>query len=200
MSFYSIGSSCLPKFGIDQYIGKTQTYFYDWLITDSSALEASLLAFNRERFFREGYEVCDNNMRVKDLHTGLRFQHDFPADAEGTVDLSKIEATINIVRERYIRRWDRLFACVMADPNPCFIRHDNWELGEDKQSQDDHALKLTMILDAAFQKPYRLIVASTYIQATRLTDTVLFHHLEPDSDIPWIGKKKDWELLLSTIG
>ena len=142
MAFYSIGASCLPKFGIDDFMEKSHTYFFDWLITDIVSLERSLLSFSENHFLREGYEVCDNALRVKDIHTGIKFQHDFPTTEEGKVDTRKIEQTLESVRSKYIRRRNRLFDCVREDVNATLVRYD-FSVGK-----GDKTLEKNMIIES----------------------------------------------------
>lgn len=124
MAYYSLGCSCLPKFGIDEYVGKVPTYFFDWLITDMQALQNSLVKFNEDLFLRSGWEICDNELMVKDFHTGLKFQHDFPVSSDGKVDSQRVEENIQLVRDRYIRRRNRFFDALNDDENPILIRYE----------------------------------------------------------------------------
>jgi hypothetical protein len=114
MSIYSIGSSCLPKFGIDKHVGKTHTCFYDWLITDLQSQEKTLVDSSGDRLMSFGWEICDDGIRVRDNHTGIRFQHDFPAGKARKRIPSLGEENLAVVKAKYLRRRERLIDSVLT--------------------------------------------------------------------------------------
>ncbi|GEA11118.1 hypothetical protein [Alteromonas sp. KUL49] len=173
MAFYSIGCSCLPKFGI-RTSGDTGTNFFDWLITDVNALEKSLVGFSEEQFLNNGVEVCDNELRVKDLYTGLRFQHDFPVFSNDKIDPSKIDGAISEIREKYIRRRNRLFEEFHNDNSPTLIRYE-WEIANgDEGREETYARRIKDVIDASLGKDYNLIVISNDILSNRVKENTLF--------------------------
>ena len=201
MAFYSIGASCLPKFGIDDFMEKSHTFFFDWLITDIVSLERSLLSFSENHFLREGYEVCDNALRVKDIHTGIKFQHDFPTTEEGKVDTRKIEQTLESVRSKYIRRRNRLFDCVREDVNATLIRYD-FSVGKgDKTLEKKYENRVRECVDSSLGKNFKIVIISKDISATSFLENTLFYRLEATVEgQPWRAEKKEWENILSLLG
>ena len=122
VAFYSLGSSCFPRFLLNGWKIDQPTYFFDWLITDKLSLQKTLLDFSEQEFFSNGWRVVDQDLRVLDEHTGLKFQHDFP-NKDGIVDKELVSSQVNIVKSRYIHRRRRLFEHVANDENPVFIRY-----------------------------------------------------------------------------
>lgn len=197
MAFYSIGASCLPKFGLDEYVGKTHTYFFDWLITDLKSLENSLLGFSENWFLRKGYAICDSDLRVKDLHTGLRFQHDFPTTVEGKINPQTVEQALDAVREKYIRRRSRLFDSIRNDTSPILIRYE-FIVGKGSQDlEDKYEQHLRRIVHSSLEKDCRIIILSTDLSENRHIGSTLFCRVETEEGRPWRAKKKSWEYILS---
>jgi hypothetical protein len=200
MSFYSIGASCLPKFGIDDFVKKNHTYFFDWLITDLAALERSLLEFSEDSFLRLGYQVCDNDLRVKDLHTGVKFQHDFPTTVEGKIDVGEIEKTLEDVRSKYIRRRKRLFDCVRKDIDPTLIRYE-FVIGKgDKNLEDEYRDRLNACINSSLGSGLKIVILSKDISETRFVgNTLLFRLEETVEGKPWRAGRESWENLLALV-
>jgi hypothetical protein len=200
MAFYSIGGSCLPKFGLDDFVEKTHTYFFDWLITDLRSLEKSLQRFSESHFLREGYEVCDNALRVKDIHTGIKFQHDFPTTAEGKVDAGKIEQTLESVRSKYIRRRNRLFDCAREDVNATFIRYDFVVGKGDRVLEQEYESRVRECINSSLGRNFRVVIISKDISVTNFLGNTLFYRLETTVEgQPWRADKKDWDNILALV-
>ena len=200
MGFYSIGGSCLPKFGLDDFVERAHTYFFDWLLTDLSALERSLLSFSESHFLREGYEVCDNALRVKDIHTGVKLQHDFPTTAEGRVDARQIEQTLESVRLKYIRRRSRLFDCIREDANATLIRYDFVVGKGDKVLEQEYESRVRECINSSLGRNFIIVILSKDISATSFLGKTLFYRLGTTVEgQPWRAEKQDWENILSLV-
>jgi len=200
VGLYSIGCSCLPKLGIDDFVGKAQTYFFDWLVTGLRSLENSLQRFSEKNFLREGYEVCDNALRVRDIHTGIKFQHDFPTTSEGTVDAGKIEQTLESVRSKYIRRRDRFFDCTREDVNATLVRYDFWVGKGDKVLEHEYEKRVRQCIDISLGKGFRIVIISKDISAARFMGNTLFYRLQTTVEgQPWRADQKDWDNIVSML-
>lgn len=198
MAIYSIGSTCLPRLGFDEYFGNRASLFYDWLITDLPSLESSLLRFNENKFFRMGYEVCDESMRVKELHSGLRFQHDFPSIGS-KVCQSSLEASLDQVRTRYIRRKNRLDFCISKDKQPTFIRYERSLEDSECTSLLDYEAKLRSLLLQAYAKSFELIIISPEIKTQQKIGSSYFIPVELVPQQCWRAQKKSWDRIATCL-
>lgn len=169
MQFISLGCSCLPKFGIENYLEKQATLFYDWVITDMCALRTSLLKFDESKFFLQGLKICDEGIRVLDLHTGLKFQHEFPA-TNGSIIEYVDQSDVDRVRETYTRRRARMFDIVQNTETPIFVRY---EFSIDAiDIAKDYASTLKNLLSEAFNRPFTLIILAPNIEDSSLSEDV----------------------------
>ena len=174
IAFYSIVPSCIQKFGLDDYADNSIAYFYDWPITDLKSLENSLLRYLENLFFREGYEICDNDLRVKGLHTRLRFQHDFPTTPEEKVNVHEVAQALNAVRDKYIRRRNQFFDSILGDTNPTLIRYD-FTVGNGNQNiKEEYEHCIRSIINSSLGKDCNIIIFSRDISENRHKGNTFF--------------------------
>lgn len=190
MSLFSIGVSCLPKFGIDEFACTTHTYFYDWLITDLTSLEKSLTDFQEEKFLNSGTEICDNGLGVKDNHTGLRFQHDFPSTPEGKIIPELISDNINCVKEKYLRRRARFFKSVSEDDFPIFTRYEWGGINHNDLKRIQQALT------SAFSRNFKLIILSSRVEKQASHGSADIFPVTQLADTPWKASAASWNAIL----
>lgn len=197
MAFYSIGSTCLPKFGLDDFVGKTHTYFYDWLITDLDSLDKSLINFSEDLFFQQGIEVCDDDLRVKDSYTGLRFQHDFPTLSDHKIDRDQVAATIEEVKLKYVRRRKRFLESVFADEDACLIRFENAIGDGSSEFEQRYESKLRNIIDQGIRKNINILILSRNLGQVKKVGQSLIAPIETEQERPWRPTKDSWNYVVS---
>jgi hypothetical protein len=192
VTWISLGCSCLPKFGIRDHIAQQPTFFYDWLISDIDSLAKATFSFSKDLFLKD-IDLCDNGIRVRDLYTGLRFQHDFRTDSNGSIEYPVDGAQLLRTREKYLRRIDRLIQTLERSSYVVFIRYE-FLLPHDIKShlellasivrhlRNRHCLTILLLPDTYEIQYYGKIVIVPFTQ---------------DDVYPWKAAPKTWRLIQS---
>ena len=194
MIYLSFGASCQPAYQIRRVTGDPVAYFFDWLITTREALRYCLREFDPDSFLAREPELCDGNMRVLDSASGIKFQHDFPSQA-GRIDPMLIAPSVAAVREKYLRRRERLLAKLAG--NCVAIRYE-WG-GASFAANERQAMTSFRGSFEGLPGGQRLFVlASEDVSATRVEDDQLYFRLAkyagPEGD-RWKGDDASWNAL-----
>lgn len=104
MKFIGVGQTCQTAFQIRRHTGDPTTYFFDWLISGISCVENIMCDFDEKKFLMlDNMDIVDNNIRVRDNYSGVKFQHDFPVYAGGrSINPAKIPVELERVREKFL--------------------------------------------------------------------------------------------------
>ncbi len=103
----SLGFGCVVKYTIDRFIGKKETNFFDYLITDFQTVLVILKDIDNrwfisnDNFFQNGVWGTSNNYIVDNINIHMRSVHDFVIGSE-------YYTMINDFISKYNRRLDRL--------------------------------------------------------------------------------------------
>ena len=178
MGFYSIGRNCLPKFLLNSWGIDQATYFFDWLISSNPALEIIFGDFDESQFLCKWCIVADG-IRVRDLYTGLDFQHDFAALNRQIVEES-IGRQIDGVRAKYLRRRCRLIEDVAKDPVPVFI-HYSWNRLLTDRERD----QIQELLHNFFLKDFRVMFLCRQREKFERNDNLIFCPVKVDPERNW---------------
>lgn len=188
--FFSIGASCLPKFGLDLLQSSQPTFFFDWLISDVNSLRNSLLEFNEDQFLIE-YSLCDANIRIIDHHTRLRFQHELPFLKNPSRDIitsrKNIDEQIAQLRLKYLRRRARFMDVISSCNSPVLIRYAHDRKLLNKSQADIYASEIYEIIKALNLRTPRLLVLSKDIDSVLIKygGLVVVHPILVDDQSPW---------------
>ncbi len=116
MIFISLGNACNVKYQIDTCIGKKETLFFDWLMTDIPSIIRILKHYNNihDIMREETLDITEKWVDIKGL-SWCRFIHDIM----GTPSTKEIREFI----DKYKRRLDRIIDYIKADVPIVFIRY-----------------------------------------------------------------------------
>jgi ABC-type molybdate transport system substrate-binding protein len=138
--YISLGKACNVRHQIDLYIGKSETLFFDWLITDTNSV---IEIFNSYKDI-ETILFFDNAIKNPNkipLGVNSRILIKSLSYCESIHDL-KIEYTdkdITEFLEKYKRRFARLIDYIKSDNEIIFLRYDSNKRNE-LASQDNNKL------------------------------------------------------------
>jgi hypothetical protein len=122
MKYISIGNACSVKYNIDKYRGKSETLFFDWLMTSMDSVIEILNCNNINNILYSDNIVRDsdnpyhcNNSRIiiKSLNYCVSIH-----------DLSKNytdDDFLNFI-DKYSRRFERIIEYIKSNEQICFIR------------------------------------------------------------------------------
>lgn len=126
--FISIGKKCGVRHNIEKFIGKKETHFFDWLITDMKTVNTifetkdinNLINLTKiKKDEKNPYGFTKNNYRYH--FTSLSHcesLHDVPSKSGKKQEIALVE--------RYIRRYHRLIKLIKSDKHKIyFIRNGN---------------------------------------------------------------------------
>jgi hypothetical protein len=196
MRFISIGRACNVKHQIDKHIGKSETLFFDWLITDIASVIKLLRCTSIEDILNidsikvdPDRPIVDSNSRI--LITSLPkciSIHDIPVNSS--------EKDIIEFIDKYKRRYQRIIDIINSNENVFFIRHGHVD-NESKQ------LFIQTIQDINKNCNFTLVI----VKANQSIDTINRNinileinvttkpHLIDDWTTDWM----DWKLIFNTI-
>jgi len=129
MKYISIGNACSVKYNIDKYRGKSETLFFDWLMTEMNSvieiLECNninniLYLENIIRDVNNPYILENSRIVIKSLNHCVSI-HDLPRNYTDNDILDFID--------KYSRRFNRIVQYIKSNEKLCFIRfgHVNYD-------------------------------------------------------------------------
>lgn len=123
MKYISLGDDCCVKYNIDKYKGKSETLFFDWLMTSmNSVIDIlncndinSILHFNNiTRDINNPYHNSNSRIIIKSLNFCYSI-HDLP--------INYTYNDILIFIDKYKRRFYRIINYIKSNQKICFIRN-----------------------------------------------------------------------------
>ena len=125
MKYISIGHICSVKYNIDKYRGKSETLFFDWLITSMNSIIDILGCDNIDNILYFDNIIKDINYSYtdKDTHSCIIIKsldvcvsiHDLP--------INYIDNDILDFIYKYKRRFNRIIEYIKSNEKICFIRN-----------------------------------------------------------------------------
>jgi hypothetical protein len=118
----SLGVTCQVAHQIERRFGKQQTGFFDWIVSNHSAIK-HVLEHNFADVLVGNVRIADQRaISVIDENTGLLFYtHDFPLQSDGKL-ANDWQDSVPSVRERYRRRSARLLDWLGSQQETLLIR------------------------------------------------------------------------------
>jgi len=135
--YFSIGEYCVTAFQIRRYYEIEDAFLYDWLVTHEDAIPAILSPDNE--FLVDGFtSVVDfppvgsegslGGIRVLDLKTRLKYQHEFPLKNNEIgiwghpVDVDLVSGHLPTAREKFIYLKNKTVNKIRNSPAPILVR------------------------------------------------------------------------------
>lgn len=124
MLLMNVGVDCQCGYQARRLRGSPRAFFWDWLVLpDPERAVFRVIAEGASRLLDpSNIRVSASGSRVVDEHYGLKFQHDFPSDANGRVITGEIDRALPRVREKYQVLARRTLDCMRND-TVLFLRH-----------------------------------------------------------------------------
>ncbi|WP_419226904.1 DUF1796 family putative cysteine peptidase [Alteromonas sp. OM2203] len=188
MKWISLGSTCQPAYWIRNELKQPEAYFFDWLITPPKALIKVLDDGIDDLLDVKNLSIHHRGIRVIDDLSGLEFQHDFPEDETGKILDSYVDYVDN-VRDKYIRRYERLIELIASDKQIVFVRYG------DRPSNIPSLRE--KIQETLMNSKSILIFASEHIECDQEDFPFFYFNLEPCSD--WKGDQPKWKEIVDKI-
>jgi hypothetical protein len=200
INFISFGCFCQPAYQIRRFTGIEKAYFFAWLITPIKSIGKVLRDFDSDHFLNinqpGGLPIADHGIRVLDLHTGVKFQHEFSSLEDGTINISSIRQMQIRVKEKYIFLRNRTLNDMQSVNDFVYIRFE-WPAHDGKYDEVEGMNKF--ILEVGDNARNRLFVlASESVSFTRFEENKLFFKLSPyvgDKKYKWHGDDLSWDKL-----
>lgn len=126
--FISIGKKCGVRYNIEKFIGKKETHFFDWLITDMKSVNTifktkdinNLINLSKiKKDEKNPYGFTKNNYKYYfTSFSKCESLHDVPSKSDKTQEIALVQ--------RYLRRYHRLIKLIKNDNIKIyFIRNGN---------------------------------------------------------------------------
>lgn len=123
MKYISIGNACPVKYNIDKYRGKSETLFFDWLMTSMNSIIDILGCDNIDNILYFDNIIRDINNPYKDENSRIIIKsldfcvsiHDLPINYTDNDILGFIY--------KYKRRFNRIIEYIKSNEKICFIRN-----------------------------------------------------------------------------
>lgn len=188
LGIYSLGEFCATAYQIRRYTGNQNAFFFDWLITHSDYFRS--ISLEIDTFFKsENWDIVDGGIRLRDLATGLLYQHEFPAK-DGQIEATLAEGHMDSARSKFEHLKEKTLSSMRNDDECLLIRAENDIISVDQ------ARERMMQIRGAFL-PYnsniKIVLASTGCIDEIEEEDRLFIGLKPGAD--WTGNDSSWDRL-----
>ena len=132
MKYISIGTACQVKYNIDKYISKSETLFFDWLITSMTTvidilscgdIKNILFFDNIKQDIKNPYVGLNSQIIIKSLDCCI-----------STHDFTKIYTNNDIFNfiDKYTNRFDRIIDFIKSKEHICFVRYTIHEINQEE--------------------------------------------------------------------
>ena len=135
--YFSIGEYCTTAFQIRRYHEIEDAFLYDWLVTHEDAI-GSILCPDDE-FLVEGFTAIVDSppvgsegslggIRLLDLKTRLKYQHEFPQNMNEVgiwghpIDADKVSSHLPVAREKFVYLKNKTLANIRSSDSPVLVR------------------------------------------------------------------------------
>jgi hypothetical protein len=125
MRFISIGGACNVKYQIDKHNGKSETNFFDWLMTDIKSIIKILSSYKNIKKILHFDNICKNpkvNSHTE-TNTNICIKSLSFCESIHDVELVFTDADIDEFIEKYLRRFERLIDYIKQNDMIYFIKY-----------------------------------------------------------------------------
>jgi hypothetical protein len=132
MKYISIGTACQVKYNIDKFISKSETLFFDWLITSMTTvidilscddIKNILFFDNIKQDIKNPYAGYNSQIIVKTLDCFVS-THDLPKNYTN-------EDIFNFI-DKYTNRFNRIIDFIKLKEHICFVRYTTYKIEQEE--------------------------------------------------------------------
>lgn len=122
MKYISIGHACSVKYNIQKYRGKSETLFFDWLLTSMNSVINILTCDNITDILYFENIIRDINIPSIDKSSRILIKNlDFCVSIHD-LPINYTDNDILIFIDKYTRRFNRIIEYIKSNEKICFVR------------------------------------------------------------------------------
>ena len=198
----SLGSACQATVQLRANFPTLKAGPFDWWVTPFERMVAFLDATDWSLFEAGDLEPVQNRVSIASRRHGFIFQHDFQRDAEGLVDMGRVEQQLPALREKYAARLERMDRQVRSGEPVLFLRWRRDHFMDWTRPPDD--APSTAGLDDLCQMVRRRWPQSDatflFVNYDRRCDdpSAMFGHADSSQAADWTGDAEAWRALFES--
>ena len=119
-----LGQECESTFQIRRITGEEGAHFFDWLYMDLEFVTTAIATDFRDVLRPGKISLSTDGLAALDSGAGIKFYHEFTAEADGDLTLADIERQLPAVRKKYAFLATRWREMATSSARVLYVRQD----------------------------------------------------------------------------